>query len=73
MIRNQLQFIPNTVTYGVPEDDDGFKTSRSPLPLKLGLPSSLQHAGMPRGSVRLSLITEPLNGTAIQTGIPLGG
>jgi len=73
MIRNQLQFIPNTVTYGVPEDDDGFKTSRSPQPLKLELPSSRQCAGMARGSVRPSRITEPLNGTAIQRGIPLGG
>lgn len=71
---NQMkpQFIPHAMAYGACDDEvASFGVYRLPRPLGPQWPDQRKRASRPLGSVHL--VTKPLNGTAIQTAIPLGG
>lgn len=67
------QFTPHVMTYVACDDKKGggFEAYRLAQPLGPQWPDPRKRARRPRGSVHL--VSKPLNGTAIQTVIPLGG
>ena len=70
-VRIELQCTPYTVKCSVCDDGRGFDANRPPHTQGLGLIGIRERVSALGGSLRL--VTEPLNGTTIQTEIPLGG